>query len=541
MDISHPADSVNTHPTADRRPGKGAAIDLRGLTWTPLGRRRPILDGIDLHIEPGERLLVAGASGAGKSTLLRAIAGVVDTVEPGALTGTVTVDDGPTRAGDGRVGLLVQDPADARVAGTIGRDIAFGLENLGVPRADIHRRIAAALAAVDIRYGPGHATSALSGGEAQRVALAGIIALRPRVVLLDEPTSMLDDASARAVREAVVAAADEAGATLVVVEHRLTGWVDVVDRLVVLGRDGRLLADGPVQRTLHEQTAELLAAGLWVPGAPAPEALGLPEELCAPWPGVAASAGQALVSAEDVRVVHRPRRGLRVIRRPEPDVTALDGVDLTLTAGRAAALRGTSGAGKSTLLGLLTGIDRPTGGQVRADAGWAGGAPPELHRWDSAHLAARVGWVPQRAELTITSTRSVRDCLLSTPQALGRDVGDAGAAARRIDATLDVLGLSHAARRHPYRLSGGEVRRLAVAGALVHGPALVAFDEPTVGQDRHTWAVVAGLVSSARDAGCAVVAGTHDDLLAGLVDDVHHLARGRLCAGPADPGSRGVR
>ncbi|WP_040322208.1 ABC transporter ATP-binding protein [Austwickia chelonae] len=532
---------MNTPPTADRRPGDGAAIDIRGLTWTPLGRRRPILDGIDLHVEPGERILIAGASGAGKSTLLRALAGVVDTVDPGTLTGTVTIDDDPTRAGDGRVGLLVQDPADARVAGTIGRDVAFGLENLGIPRTDIHPRIAAALAAVDIRYGPGHATSALSGGEAQRVALAGIIALRPRVILLDEPTSMLDDDSARAVRDAVVAAADEAGATLIVVEHRLTGWVDVVDRLVVLGADGRIIADGPVRRTLDEQTGELLTAGLWVPGAPAPEALALPEELCTPWPGVRVSAGQTLVTAEDVRVVHRPRRGLRVIRRAEPDVTALDGVDLTLTAGRAAALRGTSGAGKSTLLGVLTGIDRPTGGQVRADAAWADGAPSELHRWDSAQLAARVGWVPQRAELTITSTRSVRDCLLSTPHALGRDVSDAGAAARRIDATLDVLGLARAASRHPYRLSGGELRRLAVAGALVHGPTLVAFDEPTVGQDRHTWAVVAGLVSSARTAGCAVVASTHDDLLTGLADDVHHLTRGRLRPRPAGPGSGGTR
>lgn len=520
----------------------GASIEVRGLTWTPLGRRRPILDGVDLRVEPGERVLVVGASGAGKSTLLRAIAGVVDAVDPGTVGGRVSIDGVPARGGDGRVGLLVQDPADARVAGTIGRDVAFGPENLGVPRSEIRTRVAEALAAVGLPYGLGHATAALSGGEAKRLALAGVLALAPTVLLLDEPTSMLDDASAETVRAAVLSSVTERGATLVVVEHRIDGWVDVLDRLVVVGKGGRVIADGPTRRVLRDREADLVAAGVWVPGAPAPTPLEVPADLVTPWqPGDGALARRTvplsgpLVVADEVGLVRRLPRGLRVVRGTEPDIIALDGVTARVETGRALALRGPSGAGKSTLLGLLLGLGAPTSGRVSADAAFSAGAGPDPRRWPSTELAARVGWVPQRAELTITSTRSVRDCLLATPAALGRlDGRTAQAATRRVDDLLDVLDLGRLARRHPHRLSGGELRRLAVAGALAHGPALVGFDEPTVGQDRRTWAAVTGLLLAARRAGCGVVASTHDDLLATRCDRTLWLSGGRAASPPGD-------
>lgn len=538
-----------TRATGATSAGAGARLQARGLTWVPLGRRRPVLDHVDLLIEPGEKVLVVGSSGAGKSTLLRALAGVLDVVEPGELTGQVLVDGAPARAGDGRVGLLVQDPADARVAATIGRDVAFGPENLGLPRAEIHRRVAWALEAVGLPYGVAHPSSALSGGEAQRLALAGVLALGPRALLLDEPTAMLDADSAGAVRRAVGDVVAASGATLVVVEHRIEGWAQVVDRLVVLGRDGVVVADGPVAAVLAERGAELAAAGVWVPGVPAPAPENFPPELAAPWPVPDAAAresdppdgapawapGAPLLAAADVSVIRRPRRRLRVVRdeaaHDTSQVVALDGVSTQVRAGRALALRGASGAGKSTLLGVLLGLDAPTSGRVTAAPGFAPARDDRPHRWRSAELAARVGWVPQRAELTVTSTESVRASLLATPRALGRlDAGSAAdrrAALIRIDDLLDALGLARLAKRNPYRLSGGEMRRLAVAGALAHGPAVVGLDEPTVGQDRITWAAVAGLVRAARDGGCGVVASTHDDALAALCDDVLPLRAGR--------------
>ncbi|MGA9714478.1 MAG: ABC transporter ATP-binding protein, partial [Aeromicrobium sp.] len=208
-----------------------------GFTWRPLGRREPTVTGLDLRIEPGERVLLVGPSGAGKSTLLLALSGALGTTIAGDLSGTAEVD--------GRLGLLLQNPADSIVAERMGRDVAFGPENLGLERAEIWSRVDAALDAVGLSYGRDHFTAALSGGELQRLALAGVLALQPDVLLLDEPTSMLDAATATTVREAILDAAGER--TMVVVEHRLGPWLDHVDRVVVVAPGAQIAFDGSVE------------------------------------------------------------------------------------------------------------------------------------------------------------------------------------------------------------------------------------------------------------------------------------------------------
>src|SRR5450631_1625748 len=247
---------------------QGAVVELRDLTWRPFGRREPVLAGISLRIEAGSRVLVSGPSGSGKSTLLRALAGVLTTTETGDLTGTVLID-GSQSAGSS-VALMIQDPADALVAGRVGRDVAFGPESFGLPREQIWSRVRSALVSVGFPYDEDHATGALSGGETQRLALAGVLALTPGLVLLDEPTSMLDPMSAAVVREAIMSAVAASGATLVMVEHQLADWVDHLDRLVVLDHAGRVSLDGPVATTLAKSTDSLVAQGVWVPAVTAP-------------------------------------------------------------------------------------------------------------------------------------------------------------------------------------------------------------------------------------------------------------------------------
>ena len=199
------------------------------------------------------------------------------------------------------------------------------------------------------------------------------------------------------------------------------------------------------------------------------------------------------------------------------------------------AVVGTSGAGKSTLTALLAGVEAPDerGGGGRR-TGSRGGAGPRRGGWTSPELARRVGWVPQQAELAVVS-RTVREDVLSTSRLLGLDQDAAG---RRADALLEVLGLAHLAGTDPHRLSGGEMRRLALAGAVAHGPAVLVLDEPTVGQDRLTWAAVAGVVAAARSAGVAVVLATHDPLLARLADRTVRLEGGRVVSGAAAPAVR---
>jgi len=500
------------------------------LTWRPFGQNALVLSGITLNAEPGERILLTGPSGSGKSTLLRAIAGVLTTVESGQLGGSISVDGKDPHEGCSFAGLLVQDPADAMVAGRVGREVAFGPENLGLAREEIWRRVQESLDAVGFPHGCEHPVGAVSGGESQRLALAGVLALGPRLILLDEPTAMLDPAAAAIVRNAICAVAADTGATMIVVEHHFDSWLDKIDRVVVLTAAGGVAADGPVTETLVAHSETLASLGVWIPGAPPPVPLRLSSDLVIPFDGVGGHGTPAVV-AEMVTVNRAPRIGLTTPAPPASSVLSqpvLSQIDAIARAGELVAVVGASGAGKSTLAALLAGLSAPSTGTVHAGGVVGADIPAQLCRWSSRDLASRMGWVPQQAELAIVA-RTVWDDAMSTGRILDRDEQIATA---RVSGLLTALGLADLRESDPHLLSGGELRRLALVGAIAHGPSVLVLDEPTVGQDRLTWAAVAGVITASRDAGLAVIMATHDPHLIQLADRVIRLEHGRIIEGP---------
>lgn len=525
-------------------------MEVDTLSWRPYGRSQPVLRDLTLRFQPGERVLLVGPSGSGKSTLLRAVAGLLLTADAGDLTGSVLVDGTEPGIVAGSVGLVLQDPGAGVVASSVWRDVAFGLENLGMPRDEMAAPVARALAEVGLERLAAAPPGTLSGGEQQRLALAGALAMSPRVLLLDEPTAMLDAENAASVRQVVGDVVRRRGLTTIVVEHRLGPWLDLVDRLVVLGADGSVVADGDPERVLTQRGAALVDAGIWVPGWPDPEPLHLGSLFVgpilervadqdadrgvarvvdadtAPVVGRTVARGAEVTAARVVdadadlavhRVVARADDvSVRLTSRPlsgeDRVTTAVRNVDLEVRSGHTMALVGPSGSGKSTLLAVLAGLVPPTTGSVRIDGGPEG--PP--HRWSSPDLARVVSWVPQRAASAIVR-RTVRDEVLATAAAVGVDPEVAG---RRADLLLDRLGLAGLADADPRHLSGGEQRRLAVAAAVVHRPSVVLADEPTVGQDRMTWAAVVGTLDAVRASGSAVVVATHDHAVQSRADVV---------------------
>jgi energy-coupling factor transport system ATP-binding protein len=449
------------------------------------------VSGLDLVIEPGERVLLLGASGAGKSTLIHGLAGVLGGDDEGESEGSLLIDGQRPEAARGRVGLVLQDPDSQVILARVGDDVAFGCENLGVPRDEIWPRVDAALDAVGLDLPRSHPTSDLSGGQKQRLALAGVLAMRPGLILLDEPTANLDPEGIIEVRDAVARVLDQTGATLVVIEHRVEVWRHLVDRVIVLAPGGGVLADGRPERVLVERGAELAASGVWVPEYPPAH------------PGLsAAPAGELLLATEELSIG-------RVA-----GVTVNAGIDLRLERGRVIAVTGPNGAGKSTLGLTLGGLLRPLAGRVLATA-LAAGLDPEPIRWKSSELLTRIGTVFQDPEHQLI-TGSVRAELEVGPRALRLPEDET---ARRVDELATRLRLTGLLAANPFTLSGGEKRRLSVATALITRPPLLVLDEPTFGQDARTWAELVALLAELRDAGSSIVAITHDaQFVAGLAD-----------------------
>ena len=340
----------------------GTAVDARGFGWTHFGRNTPALEGIDLQIAPGERVLLCGNSGSGKSTLLAALAGVLGGGDEGFQEGQLVIEDGrgyrEAPGGQIPVGLVLQDPDSQVISARIGEDVAFGCENLGFDRDEIWRRVRQALDIVGLDLPLDHPTARLSGGQKQRLALAGVIAMGAGMILLDEPTANLDPAGAREVIDAVAQTCARTGATLVVVEHNYDHWDPVLDRAVVLA-GGRIVEDGEYREIVAKRRVG-----------------GLPSALR---PDQVDRRPTALYSEELVTRFGPPR----TVSLPESASTVITGAN---------------GSGKTTWLMTMAGLMDSFGGWIDMSERLAQGLQPPPNRWNSRQLAHRIGYVFQNPE-----------------------------------------------------------------------------------------------------------------------------------------------
>ena len=494
------------------------------------------LDDVSLEVSRGERICVLGANGSGKSTLASVVCGLLAPDE-----GTVELA-GERVCADGRpdleayrrarrsLGLVFQNPDDQIVTSVVEDDVAFGPENLGLPRDEIAARVARELRRVAMEGYAGADPSRLSGGQRQRVCIAGALAMEPAVLVLDEPGSLLD-VRGRAAIMRVMGRLAAAGTTLIHVTHFMEEALDA-DRVLVMDH-GRILLEGTPDE-VFSHGPELSGLGLEVPFAAR-----LSERLDLPW---TCDERQLLCELCELGTVPNLHKTLMEER---PDIKhvcklgtvpnlevehvtfsygrgerALDDVSFEVPAGSSTAIIGQTGSGKSTLLRLLCGLERPDEGRVVVD-----GHDTSSRRGSKAARRA-VGYVMQHPERQLFAETVEKDVAFG-PRNLKLPAAEVE---RRVSRAIETVGLTARRNDSPFTLSGGQRRLCALAGILAMEPRILVLDEPTAGLDPRGRAMLRRVLARLSEQGITLVQVTHSMEDAARSERVIALDQSRLVA-----------
>lgn len=531
------------------------------------GSPHPAPRGIDLDLHPGETLLVLGPSGCGKSTLALAACGLIPHAIPASVSGNISVSglevslhSSPALAP--RVGIVFQDPDAQIVTTSVLDEVCFGPENLCLEVPEILYRAELALRAVGLWDRREEDPELLSGGGKQRLAIACALAMRPPLIVLDEPTANLDPAGAEEVYAALrditklryenEATSGSEPSAILLIEHNLDACASIVDRVLVLDAEGSPAMIGTRDEVLRERGAEVAELGVWLPSATrAAQRLLRAGISFAPMPLTTSELSLSLNAQSDLPSPHGHATSLHPYPRfDERDTARTEGQsvghpaehapvvsvrELTLRRGRRDVLQnvsfevmpreflavvGPNGAGKTSLIQAIAGVIRAPRGSVAV-----AGLDPAIDR--ASAVAAHVGFVFQNPEHQFICD-TVEDELAHGLRVLRRSHAEI---ASEVDRVLAKLGLSHLRRRHPYQLSGGQKRRLSVGTALIGGATVLVLDEPTFGQDQEKADALMALLHELRGSGTTVIAVTHDlQLVADHASSVAVLSGGNLIA-----------
>jgi energy-coupling factor transport system ATP-binding protein len=499
-------------PSGNLRPGRGADA--------------PVLSDVSLRIDEGDFVLVVGPSGAGKSTLLRCINGLVPHFYGGTIEGSVRVAGHDPVALEPRrmsetVGFCFQDPETQAVVDVVEDELAFAMENQGLPLTTMRKRVEEVLDQLNIAHLRRRALSTLSGGERQRVAIASVLTLHPQVLVLDEPTSQLDPQAAEEVLDTLVKLNRDLGLTIVLSEHRLERVVQYADRVLYMSGPGEQPRMGAPREVLADVplVPPLVELGKRLGWSPLPLTIKEARRFVARGGGESAGepAGRAMESAATQA---EPAIEVRKLGFSYNGHRALRGIDLTVRRGEFVALMGRNGAGKTTLLKQCMGLLKPGEGQVRVMG-------HDTRRATVEALARHIGYVPQNPNALLFAD-TIADELSFTRRAQGLTQAD--------DTTLlETLGLAEMRDRYPRDLSVGERQRVALAAVLVGDPELILLDEPTRGLDYSQKASLIAFLKTQKRLGKTVVVVTHDvELVAQCAERVVLMGEGEIVVdGPA--------
>ena len=509
--------------------------NLKGVSLTFEGGEQALHD-VTLSVTAGEWLCVLGANGSGKSTLAEVLAGLLAPDE-----GTVTLvgeevyahgtpDPAAYARARQHLGLVFQNPDDQIVTTVVEEDVAFGPENLGLSPAEIGARVERELARVAMTSHAKDNPTRLSGGQKQRVAIAGALALEPRVLILDEPGALLDVRGREAIMR-VVRRLNAAGTTIVHVTHYMDEAL-LAKRVIVLDK-GHIALDG-TPAEVFAQADVINALGLEMPRAARLAALlaergldvGSPvtdDELVRTLAGKLA--GRADAPEADVDIPATPEAlGASGITFSYHDgnvaKAALSRVEISVSKGSACAIVGQTGSGKSTLLRILCGLEAPDEGEIRVDGETVRGR----RAW--RRLRGRVGYVMQHPERQLFAETVAEDVAFGpTNLGLGKDE-----VARRVAKALDAVGLTRHDNASPFELSGGQQRLCALAGILAMNPAVLVLDEPTAGLDPRGRTDLRRILAALSERGTTTVQVTHSMEDAARMDRVVVIDDGRVIA-----------
>ena len=496
---------------AERKP----IISFRNFSFQYRAQKRPTLTDINLEIYPGERVLIAGPSGSGKSTLAGCINGLNPFSNPGACTGTLTVDgvDAPHSSLfelSAHVGTVLQDPDGQFIGLTVGEDIAFALENSCTPQDEMHAITRHAAELVGIENHLGYAPHELSGGQKQRVSLAGVMVDQVKILLFDEPLANLDPATGKQAIELIDEIQKKTDTTVLIIEHRLEDvlWRNV-DRIVLVNGgtiladlrpdellSGSLLAENGIREPLYVTALRYAGVELTPDKHPA-------------------HVDSLVLDDTDTQKLRdwftaRPRPAAPPEREPLLEVKGLSfgyqkgqqtlrDVSFSIGKGEMVSIVGRNGAGKSTLSKLICGFETPDAGEI-----FLNGKP--LAEENIRRRAQHIGYVMQNPNQMISKTMIYDEVALG----LQRSGLTEEQIREKVEATLRVCGL------YPFRnwpisaLSFGQKKRVTIASVLVLDPELILLDEPTAGQDFRHYTDIMEFLRGLNARGVTVVMITHD-------------------------------